>query len=102
MGDLDQPLACLERLCRGQVRGLGRVEDRYRDLGQLLLSLKSGGRVLTRDPKGESLLRTNFRDNVELKCAVERRVFLVGANPTQRLSLPLVAARAIHGGNDMG
>ena len=28
-----------------------------------------------------------------LKCAVERRVFLVGANPTQRLSLPLVAAR---------
>ena len=37
-----------------------------------------------------------------LKCAVERRVFLVGANPTQRLSLPLVAARAIHGGNDMG
>ena len=39
---------------------------------------------------------------VTLKCAVERRVFLVGANPTQRLSLPLVAARAIHGGNDMG
>ena len=40
--------------------------------------------------------------NAMLKCAVERRVFLVGANPTQRLSLPLVAARAIHGGNDMG
>ena len=40
--------------------------------------------------------------NVTFECAVERRVFLVGANPTQRLSLPLVAARAIHGGNDMG
>ena len=38
----------------------------------------------------------------KFECAVERRVFLVGANPTQRLSLPLVAARAIHGGNDMG
>ena len=43
-----------------------------------------------------------FTINVPLKCAVERRVFLVGANPTQRLSLPLVAARAIHGGNGMG
>ena len=40
--------------------------------------------------------------NVTFECAVERRVFLVGANPTQRLSLPLVAARAIHGGNGMG
>ena len=37
-----------------------------------------------------------------LLCAVERRVFLVGANPTQQLSLRLVAARAVHGGNDMG
>ena len=37
-----------------------------------------------------------------LSCAVERRVFLVGANPTQQLSLRLVAARAVHGGNDMG
>ena len=36
------------------------------------------------------------------QCAVERRAFLVGANPTQQLSLQLVAARAVHGGNDMG
>ena len=35
-------------------------------------------------------------------CAVERRVFLLGANPTQQLLLRLVAARAVHGGNDMG
>ena len=34
-------------------------------------------------------------------CAVERRFFLVGANPTQYLSFQLVAAKAIHGGNDM-
>ena len=36
-----------------------------------------------------------------LQCAVERRAFLVGAKPTQQLSLRLVAARAVHGGNDM-
>ena len=36
-----------------------------------------------------------------LPCAVERRAFLVGANPTQQLSFRLVAARAVHGGNDM-
>ena len=35
------------------------------------------------------------------QCAVERRAFLVGANPTQQQSLRLVAARAVHGGNDM-
>ncbi len=35
------------------------------------------------------------------QCAVERRAFLVGANPTQHLSLRLVAARAVHEGNDM-
>ena len=34
-------------------------------------------------------------------CAVERRVILVGANPTQQLSLRLVAARAVRGGNEM-
>ncbi len=31
----------------------------------------------------------------------ERRVILVGANPTQQLSLRLVAARAVRGGNEM-
>ena len=40
--------------------------------------------------------------NEEAAVRRERRVFLVGANPTQRLSLRLVAARAVHGGNDMG
>ncbi len=35
------------------------------------------------------------------ECAVERRVFLVGANPTQQLSFRLVAAGAVRGGNDM-
>ncbi len=35
------------------------------------------------------------------QCAVERRVILVGANPTQHLSLRLVAARAVYGGNDV-
>ena len=34
-------------------------------------------------------------------CAVERRFSLVGANPTQLLSLQLVAAKADDGGNDM-
>ena len=37
-----------------------------------------------------------------LQCAVERRASLAGANRTQKLSLRLVAARAVHGGNDMG
>ena len=35
-------------------------------------------------------------------CAVERRAFLVGANPTRQLSLQPVATGAAHGGNDMG
>ena len=35
-------------------------------------------------------------------CAVERRFLLVGAKPTQQLSFRLVAARAVHGGNNMG
>ena len=39
--------------------------------------------------------------NLSPSCAVERRFFLVGANPTQYLSFQLVAAKAIHGGNDM-
>ncbi len=34
-------------------------------------------------------------------CAVERRVFLAGAKPAQQLSLRLVAARAVYGGNDV-
>ena len=34
-------------------------------------------------------------------CAVERCALLVGANPTQQLSLRLVAARAVHGGNNV-
>ena len=38
----------------------------------------------------------------EVTCAVERRFLSVGANPTQQLSLRLVAARAVHGGNEMG
>ena len=38
----------------------------------------------------------------DFQCAVERRAFLVGANPTQQLSFRLVAAKAVHGGNDMG
>ena len=38
---------------------------------------------------------------VTARCAVERRVFLAGANPAQQLSLRLVAARAGYGGNDM-
>ena len=40
--------------------------------------------------------------NYTLQCAVERRVFLVGAKPTQQRSLRLVASRAVHGGNEMG
>ena len=34
-------------------------------------------------------------------CAVERRTFLAGANPARQRSLQPVAARAVHGGNDM-
>ncbi len=34
-------------------------------------------------------------------CAVIRRFSLVGTNPTRYLSFQLVAAKAIHGGNDM-
>ena len=34
-------------------------------------------------------------------CAVERRFLLAGANPAQQLSLRLVAARAVRGGNEM-
>ena len=34
-------------------------------------------------------------------CAVERRFLLAGANPAQQLSLRLVAARAVYGGNDV-
>ena len=42
-----------------------------------------------------------FSYDISSLCAVERRFFLVGANPTQYLSFQLVAAKAIHGGNDM-
>ena len=35
-------------------------------------------------------------------CAVERRFHSAGANPVQQLMLRLVAARAVHGGNEMG
>ena len=38
---------------------------------------------------------------MRIACAVERRFTLVGANPTQQLSLRLVAAKADHGGNEM-
>ncbi len=34
-------------------------------------------------------------------CAVIRRFFLVGANPTQQLSFQLVATKAVYGGNNM-
>ncbi len=34
-------------------------------------------------------------------CAVERRFLLAGANPAQQLSLRLVAARAVRGGNEV-
>ena len=36
------------------------------------------------------------------RCAVERRFLSMGAKPTQQLSFRLVAARAGHGGNNMG
>ena len=35
------------------------------------------------------------------QCAVERRCFSVGANPTRQLSLQPVAVGAVHRGNDM-
>ena len=41
------------------------------------------------------------RNSSRLWCAVERHFFSVGANPTQQLSLRLVAIRAVYGGNDM-
>ena len=34
-------------------------------------------------------------------CAVKRRFISAGASPAQQLSLQVVAARAVHGGNDM-
>ncbi len=40
--------------------------------------------------------------NPSWQCAVERRSLSAGANPAQQLSLRLVAARAVHGGDDMG
>ena len=39
--------------------------------------------------------------NWRTSCAVERRFLLAGANPAQQLSLRLVAARAVYGGNDV-
>ena len=42
------------------------------------------------------------RARTRAACAVERRFRLAGANPVQQLTLRLVAARAVHGGNDMG
>ena len=44
---------------------------------------------------GQKTLRVSFR------VRRERRVILVGANPTQQLSLRLVAARAAYGGNNV-
>lgn len=35
------------------------------------------------------------------ECAMERRVFLAGANPVRQLSFQPVAASAVHGGNDL-
>ena len=44
--------------------------------------------------KFQRLRQTSVRQIFE--CAVERCAFLVGANPTQQLSLQLVAAQACH------
>ena len=53
-------------------------------------------------PKEEVVDVQNVIEGLRAKdCAVERRVFLVGANPTQQLSFRLVAAGAVRGGNDM-
>ena len=40
-------------------------------------------------------------EKIDSMCAVERRFLLAGANPAQQLSLRLVAARAVYGGNDV-
>ena len=45
--------------------------------------------------------RLRYSAHAMLKCAVERRAFLAGANPARQLSLQPVVARAVHGGNDM-
>ena len=44
---------------------------------------------------------TGRRPSLNFSCAVERRASLAGANPARQLSLQPVAARAVHGGNDM-
>ena len=44
---------------------------------------------------------TRHRATPRLYVRRGRRAFLVGAKPTQQLSFRLVAARAVHGGNDM-
>ena len=62
-----------------------------------------------RDPTGKSKHRRllSVRDMTSLtacisQCAVERRCFSVGANPTRQLSLQPVAVGAVHSpGNDM-
>ena len=61
------------------------------------------GLTVTEAAKGLAVSRNTLSLllNPSLTCAVERRVFLVGANPTQQLSLRLVAARAVCRGNDV-
>ena len=57
------------------------------------------------EPQAESDGYPNELDtelNPSWQCAVERRSLSAGANPAQQLSLRLVAARAVHGGDDMG
>ena len=56
-----------------------------------------------RKPVGKRLLppATVGALPLDSTCAVERRFRLAGANPVQQLTLRLLAARAVHGGNDM-
>ena len=84
-----------------QARGPNRPEHRRRRGAGLARSDERGVAALF--ARGAKLSGALQRQNVyhTLQCAVERRAFLVGAKPTQQLSLRLVAARAVHGGNDM-
>ena len=65
---------------------------------------RGNGRDLTSCKRQKTLEFTHKTLNLVRNslCAVERRFLLAGAKPAQQLSLRLVAARAVHGGNEMG
>ena len=87
-------ISTAERVLQGE-----RIVGRYQMGGRKDVGLRQA-----KPWKGGSDELETFRSEPagSTPCAVERRFLLAGVNPAHQLSLRVVAARAVHGGNDMG